>query len=215
MTEILLDRRVRTAMVSDSLDVVGVRNNVMNSSIQALRPEMRAVGFAATIEFEPSSEFDQRDPYGAAIDFLDRLNPGQLAVVATGGRDDSAFWGELFSAAAKGRGATGMVCDGPLRDTEAVVGLGFNVFGASNRPIGYKGRMRVASVGTIVICGGVEVHPGDAVIADADGVVVVPKIHIARVFELANARAQSEKSVLKDLLAGKSVREVWDAYGVL
>jgi regulator of RNase E activity RraA len=176
---------------------------------------MRAVGFAATIEFEPSSEFDQRDPYGAAIDFLDRLNPGQLAVVATGGRDDSAFWGELFSAAAKGRGATGMVCDGPLRDTEAVVGLGFNVFGASNRPIDYKGRMRVASVGTIVICGGVEVHPGDAVIADADGVVVVPKIHIARVFELANARAQSEKSVLKDLLAGKSVREVWDAYGVL
>jgi len=215
MNEILLDRRVRTAMVSDSLDVVGVRNNVMNSSIQALRPEMRAVGFAATIEFEPSSEFDQRDPYGAAIDFLDRLNPGQLAVVATGGRDDSAFWGELFSAAAKGRGATGMVCDGPLRDTEAVVGLGFNVFGASMRPIDYKGRMRVASVGTIVICGGVEVHPGDAVIADADGVVVVPKIHIARVFELANARAQSEKSVLKDLLAGKSVREVWDAYGVL
>ena len=215
MNEILLDRRVRTAMVSDSLDVVGVRNNVMNSSIQALRPEMRAVGFAATIEFEPSSEFDQRDPYGAAIDFLDRLNPGQLAVVATGGRDDSAFWGELFSAAAKGRGATGMVCDGPLRDTEAVVGLGFNVFGASNRPIDYKGRMRVASVGTIVICGGVEVHPGDAVIADADGVVVVPKIHIARVFELANARAQSEKNVLKDLLAGKSVREVWDAYGVL
>ena len=108
-----------------------------------------------------------------------------------------------------------MVCDGPLRDTEAVVKLGFDVFGASMRPIDYKGRMRVASVGAVVVCGGVEVHPGDAVIADADGVVVVPKIHIDRVFEWANARAQSEKSVLKDLLAGKSVREVWDAYGVL
>lgn len=215
MTGIILDPRVRTAMVSDSLDVVGVRNNVMNSSIRALRPDMRAVGLAGTIKFEASSDFDERDPYGAAIDFLDTLKVGQLAVVATGASDDSAFWGELFSAAAKGRGATGMVCDGPLRDTEAVVGLGFNVFGASMRPIDYKGRMRVASVGTIVICGGVEVHPGDAVIADADGVVVVPKIHIDRVFELANARAQSEKSVLKDLLAGKSVREVWDAYGVL
>ena len=215
MTGIILDPRVRTAMVSDSLDVVGVRNNVMDSSIRALRPDMRAVGLAATIKFEASGDFDERDPYGAAIDFLDTLKVGQLAVVATGARDDSAFWGELFSAAAKGRGATGMVCDGPLRDTEAVVGLGFNVFGASMRPIDYKGRMRVASVGTIVICGGVEVHPGDAVIADADGVVVVPKIHINRVFELANARAQSEKSVLKDLLAGKSVREVWDAYGVL
>ena len=215
MTGIILDPRVRTAMVSDSLDVVGVRNNVMDSSIRALRPDMRAVGLAATIKFEANSDFDERDPYGAAIDFLDTLKIGQLAVVATGARDDSAFWGELFSAAAKGRGATGMVCDGPLRDTEAVVGLGFNVFGASMRPIDYKGRMRVASVGTTVICGGVEVHPGDGVVADADGVVVVPKIHINRVFELANARAQSEKSVLKDLLAGKSVREVWDAYGVL
>lgn len=215
MSEIVLDARVRTAMVSDSLDVVGVRSNAMNSSVRALRPEMRAVGIAATIEFEPSSDFDQKDPYGAAIDFLDTLKTGQLAVVATGGNDVSAFWGELFSAAAKGRGATGMVTDGPLRDTQAVVGLDFNVFGASMRPIDYKGRMRVCSVGTVVICGGVEVHPGDAVVADADGVVVVPKIHIDRVFELANARAQNEKSVLKDLLAGKSVREVWDAYGVL
>lgn len=215
MSEIVLDPRVRTAMVSDSLDVVGVRNNAMNSAISALRPEMRAVGVAATIEFKPSAEFDQRDPYGAAIDFLDTLKTGQLAVVATGGCDDSAFWGELFSAAAKGRGATGMVSDGPLRDTQAIVGLDFNVFGASMRPIDYKGRMRVSSVGTVVTCGGVEVHPGDVVVADADGVVVIPKIHIGRVFELANARAQNEKSVLKDLLAGKSVREVWDAYGVL
>ena len=215
MSKSVLDPRVRTAMVSDSLDLVGVRNNVMNSSIRALRPEMRAAGIATTIEFEPSTEFDQRNPYGAAIDFLDGLQSGQLAVVATGGKEYSAFWGELFSAAAKGRGATGMVCDGPLRDTEAIAGLGFSVFGASMRPIDYKGRMRVASVGTIVTCGGVQVHPGDAVIADADGVVVVPKVHINRVFELANARAQSEKSVLTDLLAGKSVREVWDAYRVL
>lgn len=215
MSKLLLDPRVRTAMVSDSLDVVGIRNNVMNSSIRALRPEMRALGIAATIEFEASSEFDQGDPYGAAINFLDALQPGQLVIVATGGRDNSAFWGELFSAAAKGRGVTGMICDGPLRDTEAIVGLGFNVFGASMRPIDYRGRMRVASVGTVVNCGGVEVHPGDVVIADADGVVVVPKVHIDRVFELANARAQKEKSVLEDLLAGKSVREVWDAGGVL
>ena len=215
MSAIVLDPRVRTAMVSDSLDVVGVRNNVMNSSIRALRPEMRAVGTAATIAFEPSADFDQRDPYGAAIDFLDTLKAGQIAVVATGGRDDSAFWGELFSAAAMGRGATGMVSDGPMRDTQAIAGLGFNVFGASMLPLDYKGRMRVSSVGSIVTCGGVDVHPGDVVVADADGVAVIPMIHIHRVFELANARAQNEKSVLKDLLAGKSVREVWDAYGVL
>lgn len=210
-----LDPRVRTAMVSDSLDAVGIRNNVMDSSIRALRPGMRAVGLAATIRFEQSSDFDTRDPYGAAIDFLDTLRPGELAVVATGPSDISAFWGELFSAAAKGRGASGMVCDGPLRDTESIISLEFNVFGAASRPIDYKGRMRVAEVRTLLICGGVAVAPGDAVIADNDGVVVVPKNQIEKVFELANNRAQSEKEVLKDLLAGKSVREVWNAYGVL
>ena len=210
-----VDPRVKVAMVSDSLDVVGIRNNVMNTSVRALRPGMRTVGLAATVRFEASSEYDQKDPYGEAIDYLDTLKPGELAVVATGPNDISAFWGELFSAAAKGRGAAGMVCDGPLRDTESIIPLEFPVFGASMRPIDYKGRMRVAEVRTTVVCGGVQVNPGDAVIADADGVAVVPAAHIDKVFELANARAQSEKAVLKDLLAGKSVREVWNAYGVL
>ena len=58
-------------------------------------------------------------------------------------------------------------------------------------------------------------HPGDGIIADSDGVVVVPREHLDKVSELANARAATEKTVLKDLLSGKSVREVWNAYGVL
>jgi 4-hydroxy-4-methyl-2-oxoglutarate aldolase len=66
-----------------------------------------------------------------------------------------------------------------------------------------------------VVCGGVEVHPGDGVIADGDGIVVVPARHLEKVSELANARALTEKTVLQDLLDGKSVREVWNAYGVL
>ncbi len=210
-----VDPRVRSSMVSDSLDVIGIRNNVLDTSVRALRPHMRAVGIAATILFEPSDEFDPKDPYGQAIDFLDTLQPGELAVVATGGQSRSAFWGELFSAAAKGRGATGVVCDGPIRDTEAISALGFDVFGTSMRPIDYKGRMRVVATRITVICAGVEINSGDAVIADADGVVVVPAKHIDEVFTLANQRAQSEKTVLKDLLDGKSVRQVWDAYGVL
>ena len=102
-----------------------------------------------------------------------------------------------------------------MRDTEQIVGLEFPAFGFGTRPYDYKGRMRIKSMRTTVICGGVEVNPGDGVIADADGIVVVPAQHLAKVTELANARAATEKSVLKDLLAGKSVREVWNAYGVL
>lgn len=214
-TEWILDSRVRSAMISDSLDVLGVRHNAMDTSVTALRPGMRIVGIAATVEFVSDSEYDQKDPYGDAIDYLDTLAPGEVAVVATGGQCLSAFWGELFSAAAKGRGATGVVADGPLRDTEQIVGIGFAAFGKGARPYDYKGRMRLTSSREQITCGGVVVNNGDGVIADSDGVVIVPAEHLVAVTELANARAATEKSVLNDLLAGKSVREVWNAYGVL
>ncbi len=202
-------------MISDSLDAVGIRNQAMSINVKALRPGMRAVGFAATMQFLPDSEYDLADPYGDAINFLDSLMPGEVVVVSTGGKSLSAFWGELFSAAAKGRGATGVVADGPLRDTEKVVELDFPAFGFGNLPLDYKGRMKLIASRVPVVCGAVEVHPGDGIIADADGVVVVPRQHIEKVTELANARATTEKRVLKDLLDGKSVREVWNAYGVL
>lgn len=211
----MLDERVRSAMISDSLDVLGIRNNAMDIRVRALKPGMRIVGVAATVEFLPDTQFDQHDPYSDAIDFLDTLAPGETAVVATGGQCLSAFWGELFSAAAKGRGATGVVTDGPLRDTDQIIDLGFAAFGQSSRPYDYKGRMRLSASRQQIICGGVTVNNGDGVIADSDGVVIVPAEHLLSVTELANARAAKEKDVLKDLLAGKSVREVWNAYGVL
>ncbi len=215
MTVLNVDSRVRSAMVSDALDEIGVRNSVMDCSIKPLLPNMRAVGLASTIQFAPSEIYDPHDPYGPAIDYLDSLQSGQIAVVATGGTDRSAFWGELFSTAAKSRGATGVVCDGPLRDTNLILEVGFDAFGASSRPIDYKGRMIVVGVHDPVVCGGVQVRQGDALIADWDGIVVVPSEHIGEVFDSANKRAANERTVLKELKTGRSVREVWDEYRIL
>lgn len=215
MSGLQVDPRVRSAMVSDCLDALGIRNSVMDANIKPIRPNMRAVGLAATMSYLPDSQYDLKDPYAVAIDFLDTLQAGEIVIVATQRESLSAFWGELFSAASRGRGATGVVSEGPLRDVEAIAGLEFPAFGVLARPYDYKGRMRIQSTRQSVICGGVEVNPGDAVIADADGVAVVPAKYIDEVFAAANAKAQTERTVLKDLLAGKSVREVWDAYGVL
>ncbi len=215
MNQLNVDARVRSAMVSDCLDAIGIRNCAMDGTIKPLLRDMRAVGLAATIQFVASEIYDQNDPYGAAIDYLDTLQSGQIAIVATGRSTKSAFWGELFSAAAKGRGATGVVTDGPLRDTNQIIDVGFSAFGASSRPVDYKGRMRVESIHLPVTCGGVQVHHGDAVIADSDGIVVVPAKHIDEVFRAANERAQGEKTVLQELMGGKSVRAVWDEYRLL
>ena len=215
MTTIELHHSVRAAMVSDSLDTLGIRNNVMNPEIRPLERTMKVSGYAATIEFVEAFDFDPKDPYALAIDYLDALQPGEVAVVATGQSLKSAFWGELFSTAAKKRGATGVVCDGPLRDVSQIFDVGFSAFGVSALPYDYKGRMKVVNTRTEVICGGVKVSPGDFIIADIDGVVVVPKAVINDVFTAANARALGENQVLIDLKAGSTVREAWDKHHLL
>ena len=215
MSTISLHPAVRSAMISDSLDLIGIRNNVMSKEIRPLDRGMKVTGYAATIEFELSEEFDPNDPYGPAIEYLDSLQRGEVAIVATGQNTRSAFWGELFSTAALRRGATGVVCDGPLRDVNEIFEVGFSAFGAGTLPYDYKGRMRVSKVRGEVVCGGVAVAPGDFIIADIDGVVVVPAFAIEKVFTAANARAQGENQVLADLKAGSTVREAWDKHHLL
>lgn len=215
MSGVQLHPAVRAAMVSDSLDLMGIRENVMNFAIKPLERSMKITGYAATIEFVPSDEFNSADPYGPAIDFLDNLQSGEVVILSTGESNKSAFWGELFSTAALKRGATGVIADGPLRDVNQIFEVGFNAFGVRTLPYDYKGRMKVASVRTTVLCGGVSVAPGDFIIADVDGVVVVPQFAIERVFTAANARALSENHVLTDLKAGSTVREAWDKHHVL
>jgi regulator of RNase E activity RraA len=210
-----VDLRVRSALVSDSLDLIGIRTNVMSHAVAPLLSSMKIMGYASTIEFIEGKDFDTHDPYGPAIDFLDSLQPGDVAIVATGHSTQSAFWGELFSTAAKGRGANGVVTDGPLRDTQEILPVGFSAFGIGTLPFDYKGRMKVSSVHSRVNCGGVEVNQGDLIVADNDGVAVVPASKIDEVITLANERARRESTVLKELLEGKSVRSVWDKHRVL
>ena len=210
-----IDERVRSAIISDSLDVVGVRTHVMSRNITPLEPSMKCIGYAATIEFIEDDTFDESDPYGEAIDFLDRLHPEDVAVIATNESERSAFWGELFTTAAKSRGAHGMVTDGPLRDTREIEKIGFNVFGHGTLPFDFKGRCRVSRVNQAVVCGGVEVKPRDLVVADADGIAVVPQAYIAQVIGLANERVRRESTVLAELSAGSSVRGAWERHHIL
>jgi 4-hydroxy-4-methyl-2-oxoglutarate aldolase len=205
---------VTAAQVSDSLDAAGVRDQVLDGAVRPLRPGMRAVGRARTIQFAPV-EHDVADPYAEFIAFMDSVGPGDVAVVATGGQLRTAYWGELFSAAAKGRGAHGVVCDSYVRDVNKILALDFPVFAIGSRPIDYRARMRVVAVDEPVTCAGVRVAPGDLVVAEDDGVAVVPATVEEEVVQLANERAGKESTVLQELLDGASLGEVWARHGVL
>jgi 4-hydroxy-4-methyl-2-oxoglutarate aldolase len=203
-----------TAIVADSLDSAGARQQVMAPDIAPIEPGARLAGRARTVQFAPT-ETDPDDPYGAAMAFIDGLRPGTVAVIATGPDDRTAYWGELFSASAKGHGAVGAVCDGPVRDVSKIRAVGFDVFAPSARPIDFRGRMEVVSSDEAVHCAGVMVSPEDLVVADEDGVVVVPAAIEEEVLRLAIERAMAERSVLEELLGGASLREVWERWNVL
>lgn len=204
-----------TAILSDSLDKVGLRHQVLAERLMCVVPGSRIAGRARTAEFVPTPELDPARPYDDAIDFIDTTEPGDLLVIATGTSNASAFWGELFSAAALGRGAVGMITDGNVRDSDKIQLLGFGAFARSARPIDYRGRMTIAGTQQPVLIGGVSVAQGDLVMADDDGVVVVPQAVQEEVLAIANARAAGESQVLGDLLGGVTLRQVWERYGLL
>jgi 4-hydroxy-4-methyl-2-oxoglutarate aldolase len=209
------DERLTTAIMSDSLDAAGLRNQVLQLRLAPLVPHTRIFGRAWTVAFEPSTDDNPADPYGAAIDYISAIRAGEIAIIATRESNDSAFWGELFSAAALGAGALGVVTDGNLRDTDKIAGLGFAAFSRSRRPIDYRMRMRVVSVGEPVMVGGVSIASGDLVMADDDGVVGIPYASEVEVLRRARDRAAGESTVLSELLAGETLRQVWDRHGIL
>ncbi len=209
------DERLTSAMVSDALDECGLRAQVLDVRLAPVVPGTRSFGRAATARFIPSEADRPDDPYGEAIDFISGLQRGELVVIATAESNDSAFWGELFSAAAIGAGAAGVVTDGNLRDTPKLAGLGFAAFSRSRRPIDYRRRMALVATREPVTIGGVEIVSGDLVLADDDGVVVIPRVREDEVLAAARRRAAAESTVLAELLAGDTLRVVWDRHGIL
>jgi 4-hydroxy-4-methyl-2-oxoglutarate aldolase len=209
------DERLTSAMLSDALDECGLRAQVLRDRLAPVVPGSRAFGRAATVRFAASEADRPDDPYAAAIDFISGLQAGELVVIATDESNASAFWGELFSAAAIGAGAVGTVTDGNARDTAKIAGLGYPVFSRSRRPIDYRRRMAITAVREPVTIGGVRIADGDLVLADDDGVVVVPLANEAEVLTAARRRAVGESVVLAELLAGETLRAVWDRHRIL
>lgn len=202
------------AVIADILDGLGYREQVMAAEVRPMLHERVVVGRARTMLATP--RFDEpATPYVKQIEATDALEPGDVVVAHLSGITQAAFWGELFSAAAKARGAVGAVMDGYIRDTRKVLELGFPLFATGIRPINSKGRLAVEEYDTPVRCGGVLVHPGDIVFAEVDGVVVVPRGVAEEVFEQAAEVARKENLMRAELDNGLSLRAAWEKHRVL
>jgi regulator of RNase E activity RraA len=205
---------LRTAVVSDCLDQVGIRDNAMAPRLRPLYPSARLAGFAMPIQLElvTAVPADQSLWYKGELDAIDSLQPGEVVVVSTCA---GPIWGELLATAARARGAVGIVADAGVRDTVQLIEMDFPTFTPLVLPTDGLGRADVTAYRLPVRCGDVVVAPGDIIVADNDGVVVVPIATAAEVLELAEAKSSAEDLVRRELSRGDSVREVFGRHGVL
>ena len=204
--------------VCDILDGLGYRNQAMHQRIRPLLPDVRNCGFigrSRTVRWMETDYIVEDDPYGLEIDAMDSLKDGDVVVHSTDYSGTNAPWGELMSTVAKKKGVAGCVCDSQVRDCVRIIEMGFPVYCAGIRPLDSMGRARVMAYDVPVVCGEVLVHPGELIYADFDGIVVIPNAVEKKVLALAAEKAGKESKSRDELLAGRSLREVYDKYGVL
>jgi regulator of RNase E activity RraA len=120
-----------------------------------------------------------------------------------------------MSTIARRNGAVGCVCDSQIRDCVRIIEMNFPVYCAGIRPVDSKGRGRVEALDVPIECGGVVVNPGELVFADFDGIVVIPRTIEQQVIEKAFEKAGQENLSRQELLEGRTLREVYNKYGVL
>lgn len=207
---------LRVPAVCDILDDLGHWHQAMHHRLRPLdQKNCIIVGRARTFRWMEVDYVVEDDPYGCEIDLMDDLKPGDVAVHSSDASWTNAPWGELMSTLAKRNGSPGCICDGLIRDCLQIIDIGYPIFYAGIRPLDSKGRGRVMAYDVPVRCGDVLVRPGELIFADFDGVVVVPREVEDEVLRLADEKMGKENLTRRDLLAGRTLREVFDQYGVL
>lgn len=202
-----------TAVIGDILDTLGRVHQFLPPQIRPLKPEMRIAGRAMPVLVGTVYGLPKK-PFGYLTEALDQLEPGEV-YIAPRTVAPAAMWGEILTATSQQRGAVGAVVDGYHRDTRQVLERGFPVFSHGNYAVDSSVRTTVDDFRVSVEVGGVRVNPGDLIVGDIDGVLVVPRDVEAEVIERAFEKASTENVVCKMIDAGMGATEAFAKYGVL
>jgi 4-hydroxy-4-methyl-2-oxoglutarate aldolase len=188
--------RMDSSTLSDALDRLGI-----DGQVGGIRPVVRAArlcGPAFTVRYLP---VDPERP-GTVGDFVDDVPAGSVVVIDNGGRLDATVWGDLMTTAAARNGVAGTVIHGVSRDTERAIELDYPLFARSTFMRTGKDRVELAELGGAVDLGDRRVDPGDIVVGDTDGVVVVPRARAVELLDVASAIAAAEDAIRARLAAG-------------
>jgi 4-hydroxy-4-methyl-2-oxoglutarate aldolase len=209
-------RRLDACAVSDALDRLGIHGVALG--IKPLGPRRRIAGRAVTVRLEAATDALRAElgargaqPRHLCTAAVDASGPGDVIVVANGGRSDAAGWGGTLSLGATVRGIEGVVVDGAVRDVDEAFEHDFAVYASCAVPLTARGRVIETAWNVAVPVAGLTVSPGDLVIADSSGVVFVPRALVEEVITSAEEIVEREKAMAEAVRERRPMAEVMGA----
>jgi len=198
-----------SCVVADSME----RANVMKSYLRILDVKTKIIGPVVTIKLSPGDFVD-------GLDVIKIAQPGDVVVVDAFGDTETSIWGGLMSGLCKMKGLAGAIIDGAMRDVDETRDLGFPVMAKAIVPRSthspYSNRYEPIEINASVTCGGLIVSPGDIVVADEIGAVLVPTADVTwarSVLARAREQAEKEEKTRRRITEGKTVDELLAEFG--
>jgi 4-hydroxy-4-methyl-2-oxoglutarate aldolase len=216
-TEITIDdirKHLYVAVVCDVLDKLGLCHQSPRVQFWPMTVERMLVGRCKTTLWCDMYHPDPR-PYELELRAVDTCRPDDVLICAAGGSMRSGIWGELLSTAARNRGCVGAIVDGAVRDVVAMRRMEFPVYARGRSPYDSQNRQRVVDIDVPVEIDGVVFTPGDLVLADSDGIVVVPRSVEQEALRMAWDKVHAENVTRESIRRGMLATEAYQKYGVL
>jgi len=194
-------RQLDTASVSDAMDKLGLPAGCLG-----ITPVVHGVKFAGrafTVKYRLCGAVER----GTVGDFLDDVPPGQVVVIDNAGRTDCTVWGDIMTTLAHRKGVAGTVIDGVCRDVPKIRELAYPIFSRGCFMMTGKDRVELEALNVPVNVALRQVRPGDIVLGDDSGVVVVPASRAEEVLAIARQIEHTEQEILRRIADGKTLRE--------
>ncbi|WOO43610.1 RraA family protein [Rubellicoccus peritrichatus] len=203
--------KLYSGAVNDVLREMLLPNQALPSGIMPLRDDMVVCGEAFTVKAikDPTmgGELEVR------VKMLDQLKPGHVVLWNANGDDEASHWGGVMTRAAINRGCRGAIVDGGIRDTKDILDQGFPIWYRYRTSNGALSRTKLVDFQVPIFIGDIVIKPGDIILADIDGGVVIPRNLAVAVLERAEKVENNEEEIKEWVEAGMSAKEIHDRGG--